>query len=317
MKKHLKTFIITAICLAVVIVLFNSLFILNEDESAIVERFGQIVSVHVAKNRDELKEDLERYPVYSTLPVSEGAGLKFKIPFLDDVIIYSNKLMTYDTTAQDIIASDKKILYFDNNAQWRIDNPVLFRVSAGSMESAVQRIDNYLYSLMREKVGKLESTTVISDKAAIEEMLLELDKEVTDRTNDLGITVYDIRIKRTDFPQENYESIYNRMITERNRIAAQYRSEGEEQSIMIKSATDREVMQITSEAYKESETIKGEADSEAARIFNEAYNKDPEFFEFYTMLEAYRETIGSETVLVIPADSPFAKYLYGYGSIEP
>lgn len=305
MKKSMKTILIAAAAIIAAALLADGAFVLNEDESAIVERFGRIEAVFVREETPALSQAVSGYNV----KLHTGTGLHFKIPVIDSVVKYSSKLLTYDTPAQQVIASDKKILFFDNNAQWRIDNPLLFRMSVGNVETARERIDYYMYSLIREKVGKIDSTTLISDKQTIEDMLLDLDKEVTQQTSKFGVTVFDIRIRRTDFPQENYASIYNRMVTERNRIAAQYRSEGEEASIEMRSHTDQQVTVITSEAAKEAEILKGEGDGEAARIFNEAYGRTPDFFEFYNMLETYRQTIGSETTLVIPMDSPFAKYL--------
>lgn len=308
MKKSIKTILIIVAALIGVILLADGTFILNEDESAIVERFGRIESVYVKAETPALRTQIENLSGYR-VSIHTGTGLKLKVPLIDSVVKYSSKLLTYDTPAQQVIASDKKILFFDNNAQWRIDNPLLFRISVGNVETARERIDYYMYSLIREKVGKLDSTTLISDKATIESMLLELNKQVTAETTKFGVTVLDIRIKRTDFPSENYASIYNRMITERNRIAAQYRSEGEEMAIEMRSKTDREVTVITSEAARASEILKGEGDAEAARIFNEAYGKNPDFFKFYNMLDTYRQTVGEGTTLVIPLNSEFGKYL--------
>lgn len=310
MKKSVFKGAAIAVIIAAIIVVSNSLFILNEDESAIVERFGRIESVYVKEASPELIAAVQGHGDYQA-KIYEGTGLKFKAPFLDNCTKYSSKLMTYDTPARQVIAADKKTLYFDNNAQWKISNPMLFRISVGNIATARDRIDSVLYSLMRQKVGKLNSTTLIADKLTIEDLLMQLDKEVTNETMKFGVTVFDIRIKRTDLPQENYESIYNRMITERNRIAAQYRSEGDEQAIELKSKTDREATIIRSKAAWEAEKLKGEGDSEAARIYNAAYGKNPAFFEFYNMLETYKTTLGGGTTLVIPVDSPFAKYLLG------
>jgi membrane protease subunit HflC len=142
-------------------------------------------------------------------------------------------------------------------------------------------------------------------------MLIEMAEAVSRNFSEQGIVVVDIRIKRTDLPSETYASIYNRMNTERQRVAAENRSQGERDLLEIRSETDRRVISITSEAERKAEEIRGEGDSEAARIYNEAYSRDPEFFEFYNLLDTYRLTVGNRSVLVVPLDSAFAKYLLG------
>ncbi len=307
MKK--KTIVLLVIAVLLLIVSFSCFFTLGEDETAILQRFGRVEGVYVKKATPALFAQLAEMEY--NVPVYEGTGLKFCLPFIDSVKKYSSLLLTYDTPPRQVITADKKKLLFDNNAQWRIDNPLKFYVAVGSTAVARDRIDNILYSRMNEKVGKMESHTLITDKAAVDTMLNELAADVTQESLKFGVTVFDIRIKRTDLPQENYESIYNRMITERNRIAAQYRSEGDEESIKIRSNTDREVIVILSEAEKTALTTKGEGDGLAAEIFNDAYGKDPAFFEFYNLLETYRQTVGNSTTLVIPLDSQYAKYLLG------
>ncbi len=318
MKKVTKIVIISVIALIALIVVLDGFFILGQAESALVLRFGRIESVYVKDEEQAkmIKQEIASYPELKDTPIHYGTGLKMKIPFIDSTVKYTSKLMTYDTRSDQIIARDKKALIFDNNAQWQIRNPVLFFVSVKTIPAAKNNINNYLYARMRDKVGKMDSTTVIADKNEVETMLLELDQEVSDQTKKFGVTVFDIRIKRTDLPQDIYNSIYQRMITERNRIATQYRSEGEQSAIEIRSKTDREVMEITSEARKKAETIKGEGDQEAARVFNITYGKNPSFFEFYNLLETYRTTIGNSSTMVIPLNSPFAKYLLSGGGLQ-
>ena len=310
MKKN--KFIVLGIgILLFLILLGNSFFIVQEYESAVVMRFNMIIAAHVRSGGDALRSELSADPKFSYVQVYEGAGLKMKIPFADSVVKYDNRLQTYDTPARQIITIDKNKLMFDNNAQWRIENPVLFNVTMGSFAYARERIEDIMYSHMNEKVGKLTYHALITDKDETENMLLELARDVTKVTRQYGIEVYDIRIKRTDLPAENYASVYNRMITERNRIAAQYRSEGDEEAMKIRADTDRQATIFVSEAYRKAEILKGEGDAEAARIYNAAYSKNAQFYEFYNMLETYRKTLGEKTTLVIPLDSPFAKYLLG------
>lgn len=311
-KPGMKKLVIAA---AVIIILYvivsNSFFFLGEGESALVQRFGRIEAVYMREISAVVKAELLEDD--SSLMVSEGTGLKFKIPFIDNVIKYPDKLILYDSLAAEVITLDKHRLYFDNTAQWRIENPLRFYQAMKTVEGARTRLDDVLHSEMRVRVGRENSYTLISNREVAGKMLIDLadavNVEFTRRRD--GISVHDIRIKRTDLPIETYQNIYTRMITERERIAAEYRSEGERDLLRIQSSTDRKVIAITSEAEREAEEIRGEGDSEAARIYNDAYSSDPEFFEFYNLLETYRLTVGSSSTLIVPLDSPFAKYLLG------
>ncbi|MCL2080343.1 MAG: protease modulator HflC [Oscillospiraceae bacterium] len=304
-----KLIIIGIISLFAIIVFFNCFFILNEDESALVQRFGRIEAVYMKSvSADVLTQLREDNP---DLPIHTGTGLKFKIPFIDNVIKYPSKLILYDSPPREVITLDRHRLYFDNTAQWRIENPLRFYMAYNNIDSAKTRIDDVLYSEMRQSVGQMSSYVIISNREASSQMLLELAENVSRNFVQQGISVVDIRIKRTDLPVETYSSIYNRMNTERQQEAAMYRSEGEEIWLRVRSETDRRVISITSQAQRDAEIIRGEGDSEAARIYNEVYGKNPEFFEFYNLLDTYRQSVGNGSTLVIPLDSPFAKYLLG------
>jgi modulator of FtsH protease HflC len=312
MKKNLIIIFISIFVLSIAFSLCT--FTVKENESASILRLGKIVAVYVKTETDQknviagLKEENKKL---DDIKVSYGTGLKFKIPFIDQVKKYSNMLLTYDTSPRQVITSDKKKLLFDNNAQWRIDNPALFEITMLRVAQAEQRLDDILYSMMNQKVGKVDSNTLITNKVEVEKIQNDLADQVTQVMKAYGITVFDIRVKRTDLPEENYDSIYKRMITERERIAAQYRSEGDEEALKARSNADKQIIILTSEAKKKAEILKGEGDAQAAKIFNNAYGKDPAFYEFYNTLETYKSTIGANTKLVIPSNSPFAKYLYG------
>ena len=305
------------LCIAIFIILLlasNMLFILEEGESALVQRFGRIEAVYMREVSDVIRSQL--YNDDPTLRVREGTGLKLKIPFIESVIKYPSKLILYESPPTEVLTRDKHRLYFDNSAQWRIENPLRFYTSFNNIESAKTRIDDRLFAAMRDSVGRLDSYVLISDRESSASMLAEMANAINSDLVTNGISIADIRIKRTDLPSETYESIYNRMNTERQRIAAQYRSEGDKELLEIRSDTDRRVISITSNAQRRAEEIRGTADSEAARVYNEAYGRDPEFFEFYNLLDTYRMTVGNRSTLVIPLDSPFAKYLLGV-AMEP
>ncbi|MDR0248326.1 MAG: protease modulator HflC [Oscillospiraceae bacterium] len=305
-----KSIIIAAICVVAAAVLVNGFFFtLNEDEVAIVQRFGRIVAVYVQEATPIVRAQIAAED--GDIAIHEGAGLKTKIPFIDTVIPYTRRLIAYNAAPSVVVTADKKQLFFDSSAQWRIENPALFYKTMNSISYASRQLDGILYSRMNEKVGKKEAHVLIADKKTVEDMLAELVSEIAEDSVKFGITVLDVRIKRTDVPDANHQSIFDRMSTERSRIAAQYRSEGDEEAIKIRSETDRDAVTITSEAYREAETLMGEGDSEAARVFNEAYGKNPDFFEFFNMLSVYRDTVGENTTMVVPLDSPLAKYLLG------
>ena len=308
-KRSGKYVVIAIVVIALLILLSNSLFILNEDESALVQRFGRIESVYMREASDIVREQIASEE--DDIALYTGTGLKFKMPFIDHVIKYTSKLILYDSPPREVLTLDRHRLYFDNTAQWRIDNPLLFYKAYNNMDGAKERIDDVLYSWMRMSVGRENSYVIISDRETSGRMLLEMADAVSREFVEQGISVVDIRIKRTDLPSETYASIYNRMNTERQRVAAENRSQGDRALLEIRSQTDREVISITSRAEREAEQIRGEADSEAARVYNEAYGRDPGFFEFYNLLDTYRLTVGNSSTLVVPLDSPYAKFLLG------
>ena len=311
--KSKKYVVIAVVVVILLIVAANSFFTLQEDESVLVQRFGRIEAVYMREVPDSVRTQIANHQDVSLRSVSlrSGTGLKFKVPFIDNVIKYPSKLILYDSPPREVLTLDRHRLYFDNTAQWRIDNPLLFYRAYNNIVAAKERIDDVLYSEMRISVGRLNSYVLISDRETAGQMLLDMADAVSANFVEQGISVFDIRIKRTDLPSETYASIYNRMNTERQRVAAENRSEGERDLLMIRSETDRSVISITSAAEREAEEIRGEGDSEAARVYNEAYGRDPEFFEFYNLLDTYRQTVGQSSTLVVPLDSPFAKYLLG------
>jgi len=280
-------------------------------EQAVVTRFGKVVRAIVPEKTEAIVRAIENDPRLSGVSIVEGHGLFFKTPFIESVDKYLANLLTYDTEPREVTTKDKKKLILDNFSQWRIENPALFAMSMKTEGNAHTRLDDIMYSKLNEELGKVEAHVLIADKVYVTGML----ESVTERTNteiaQYGMEVIDIRIKRTDLPEENSQNIYDRMKTERERQAKQYRSEGQEEAQKIKSDADRQAAVLEAEAYAQAETLKGEGDAEAARIYAEAYNRDPEFYEFYRTLETYKEALGSNTKIVIDPDSDFAKYLFG------
>lgn len=310
----MKKYIIIAIVAVLAIVLVSgSYFTVDETQQAVVSRFGEIVKVVVPEeNYDTVKAELAGDSRFANIIVEKGRGLFFRIPFVDTVQHFSTLLFTYDASAREVITMDKKSVSIDNSAQWQITNPVLFKVSIGSINNAQSRIDDLLYSKMNEKVGKTTAATLISDREYSETMLAEIAEDNNKTLNQYGMNITYVKIKKADYPEENYKNIYDRMIAERNQMATLYRSEGQEEALKIKSEADRQAAVITAEAEKQAAITKGNADADAAKIYNEAYTVDPEFYEFYRTLMAYKESLKeANTTIIIDKDSPFAKYLYG------
>ena len=308
-KKNRKPIIIAAVAVILLIIVSKSFFLLHEGESAILQRFGNIEAVYMREASPEVEAEIKGRGVALRL----GTGLKFKIPFIDEVTWYTSKLVLYDSTSNEVLTRDRHRLLFDNTAHWRIDNPLLFYENHGTIPAAKNVIEGILFAEMRVRVGQVESYELISNREVSGKLLEDVRTEVNTifAGRGDGLSIVDIRIKRTDLPEETYNSIHTRMITERQRIAAEHRAEGERELTEIRSATDREVAEITSTARYEAEVIRGRADSEAARIYNDAYSSDPEFFEFYNLLLTYRQTVGRSSTMIIDRDDPFAKYLFG------
>lgn len=305
-----KIGIVMTVLVSGLIWLSLSAFTVWEFEDALVIRFGEIQKVIVNEITDELKETVANDSRFKNVQIVEGSGLHFKLPFLDEVVTYDHRYMTLDTQAREVITNDKKRVILDNNAQWRVSNPLLFHVTMGNYTTADTRIDDLMYAKLNERVGRTLAHDLISNKEQVAGLLEEIETDINQALSTYGIYVLDIQIKRTDLPTETHENIFNRMRTEREQMATQYRSEGESEATRIRSEADSEARVIVAEAELEAKIRRGEAEAEATRIYNEAYGVDPEFYEFYQALQTYKATIDDNTTLVIDENSPFAKYFF-------
>jgi len=241
-------------------------------------------------------------------PIGEpkSPGLHFKWPWRS-AIFFDKRILDYDAKAREVLTSDKKTLLVDNYAKWRITNPLLFYQTVRTPEGALQRLDDVIYSEMREALGRYTMTEVVSTKRAA--IMLEVSERSSRLIAEYGIVVVDVRIKRTDLPDQNLKSIYNRMSAERKRQAKQYRSEGEEEAAKIRSEADRERTVILAEARREAEVLLGQGDAEAVRVYAEAYGADPSFYAFSRSLEAYTTGLKSRTRMVLVPGSGFFQHL--------
>jgi len=267
-----------------ILILANlSLFIVDETKQAIVLQFGK--------------------PIRS---ISEP-GLSWKIPFIQNVVFFEDRLLVYDAAPTEIITKDKKTLIIDNYARWRIIDPLKFLQTVRDLNGAQARLDDIVYSELRVDLGLFDMSEIVSEKR--EGIMGRVTEISNEKANIYGIEIIDVRIKRVDLPPENEKYIFDRMKAERERIAKQYRAEGQEESAKIIAETEREKTVILAEAYKTAQTLKGEGEAESIRIYAESFNQDPEFYKFYRTLESYRLTFKDKTTVLLSTDSDFLKYL--------
>lgn len=236
-----------------------------------------------------------------------GPGLHFKLPFIQNVIFFDSRVLEYDAPAAEIITRDKKNMVVDNYSRWEIENPLMFYRTVRNIQGGLSRIDDIVYSQMREALGRYTLTEIVAvERSTIME-------EVTTKSNVLlgeyGIRVIDVRIKRTDLPQENQMAIYGRMQAERERQAKQYRSEGKEEAAKITTMADRQRTVILADAKRAAEAARGEGEAVATRIYADALSQDPEFYEFVRTMDAYKKTMKDQTQFVLTPESEFFKYL--------
>jgi membrane protease subunit HflC len=272
--------------IVVLVGLLSSVFIVDEREKALVLQFGQIVRV---------KED---------------PGLSFKIPLIQEVVTYDDRILSRDLEPLEITPSDDRRLVVDAFARYRIEDVERFRqaVGAAGLEAAARRLDSILRAETREVLGSVSSNDILSvDRAAL---MLRIRNQAITEANGLGLQVIDVRLKRTDLPPENLSATYERMKAEREREAADEVARGNEAAQRVRATADRTVVELVSDATRQSEITRGEADARRNAIFADSFGADPEFFEFYRSMIAYTRALqpGSSTMVLSP-DNEFFNYL--------
>ncbi|MEA4963532.1 protease modulator HflC [Lutispora sp.] len=280
-----KVSILIAMVAVVLTVFFNAL-IVQEDEIVFIRSFGK------------------------TIRIIDKPGLYFKIPFVNSTSTISKKIFCYDSQSSKFVTKDNKNLLFENYTLWKINDAKTFIDTLQSIGYAEAKIENSVYTSMRAKLINIDYADIIKNINAngVSQAILE---NVKDELKPYGIEVIDIRSKNIYLPQESQDAVYSRMKSEKEKIAAQHLSLGEKEATQIRAETDKEVKIIISKAQSESERIRGSADAEAAKIYANSYNKDPEFYKFMRTLESYKKTLINKPTIIIPIDSPFAKYLIG------
>jgi len=276
---------IPIIVLIVVAVILSAaaMFTIDETEQAIVTQLGKYVRT--------VKEP----------------GLNFRIPLIQKVHKFEDRILEYDAAVAKVITSDKKHLMLDNYARWRITDPLKFYQAVRNEFGAQSRLDDIVFSEIREEAARHTMTEIISINR--EAIMDEVGKQCNAKTAEYGIEVIDVRIKRADLPAEVTHSVYARMKAERERIAKKYRSEGEEEAVKIRAQTDKEKVILLATSYRTAEKLKGEGDGEAIKIYAQAFEKDAEFYSFVRTLQAYEKSLRTDTTVILPSDSEFFQYL--------
>lgn len=271
-----------------VFLLSNTLFVVKETERAVMLRFGELVNADIQP------------------------GLHVKIPWVNNVRKFDARIQTEDATPQRFLTLEQKALDVDSYAKWRVIDVGQFYISTrGNVTAAGSLLAQRINDGLRDQIGTRTLIEVVAGER--DQLMLDLTSELNESTAaDIGIEVIDVRVKRIDLPDDVRSSVYDRMITERNREAQEIRSRGDELAIGIRADADRQVVIYEAEAYRDAEQIRGQGDADATSIYAGAYSKDEEFFAFTRSLNSYRETFSSKNdVLLLDPDSDYFKYLKG------
>ena len=302
--KQVSLLLIAVFVLLAIATIGGAFFVVNEAQQVIITQFGKPVGE----------------PIMTP-------GLKVKTPFVQKANFFEKRFLEWDGEPNEVPTKDKRFIYVDTYARWRITDPLLFFQRLRDERGAQSRLDDILDGETRNTIANHNLIEVVRStnrefevSSALEEGShqitfgrVELEEEVlknaSTRTAVLGIEILDFQFKRTNYAEVDRPKVYERMISERKRIAEEYRSEGAGEAARIIGNKDRDLQEITSEAYRQAQEIKGKADAEAADIYAGAYNRDPDFYRFLKTMEVYTQTMGENTILLLSTDGEFLKYL--------
>jgi len=307
--KHVGLIVLIVIVLLALLVLTGAFYIVDETQQVVITQFGRPIGEPI------------------TTP-----GLKMKLPLIQTANVFDKRFMEWDGDRNQVPTKDKRFIFVDAYGRWRITDPLRFFQRLRDERGAQSRLDDILDGETRNTIAKHNLIEVVRtsnrDFAVPEDLIDETPDEELEqvekgrhaleaqvlvnaqkRTADLGIEILDFRFKRINYVQEVQEKVFDRMISERKRIAERFRSEGAGEAARIKGERERELKQITSEAYRQAQVIQGKADAAAADIYAAAYNRDPEFYRFLKTMEVFKKTLDAETVLVLGTDGEFLRYI--------
>ncbi|HVV61431.1 MAG TPA: protease modulator HflC [Pseudolabrys sp.] len=283
MRLNVTGGVAVVLILAAIVVGYSSVFAVYQTQQALVVRLGQPVRV-VA-----------------------DPGINVKLPFIDSVISIDKRILDLESPAQEVIASDQKRLVVDAFARYRIKDALRFYQAVGTIDAANQRLSTMLTSRLRRVLGEATFIQIVRDERP---QLTQSIREQLDReTGAFGISVIDVRIRRVDLPEQNSQAVYQRMQTERQREAAEFRAQGAQRAQEIRSRADREVTVLVAEATSKAEQIRGEGDATRNQIFADAFNRDKDFFTFYRSMQAYDAGLRqNDTRMLLRPDTNFFRY---------
>jgi membrane protease subunit HflC len=305
--------VVVVAAVAILVSITGTLYIVDEIQQAVVTQFGRPVGEPII-----------------------DPGIHFKIPFIQKVNYFEKRFLEWDGDANQIPTRDKKFIWVDTYARWRIVDPLLFFQRLRDELGAQSRLDDILDGETRNSIAKHDLVEIVrssnrefeqsEDLGDTEEpeilqtikygrsvITREILASASPQLLSLGIELLDLRLKRINYVEEVRRKVYDRMVSERKRIAAKYRSEGQGESARIRGQKERDLKGITSEAYRQAQEIVGRADAEATRIYAEAYNQDPEFYRLIKTLETYTDTFDEDSLLILTTDGDFFHYLKGVG----
>ena len=268
---------------AVAIVLFSSVYVVYQPEQAIVLQFGEPVRL-----------------------VTEP-GLKFKVPFVQNVVFYDARLLNLDPPAQEVVLNDKKRLDVDSFTRYKIIDPLKFYQTVRTENQARSKLAEIVNSSLRKVLGRITLTELLSEKRT--QIMSDISNTVKKDAEAIGVSVADVRIRRADLPREVMQAINDRMKTERQRDAKEFRAKGQQQAQNIRATADKEATIIIAEAEKNAQITRGEGDKDAVQLWNKTVGQDVEFYDFYRSLDAYRKSLSDkDTSLILSPDSDFFKF---------
>jgi membrane protease subunit HflC len=310
MKRQLTIALVAVALFVIVVGLAGSLFVVQETQQVIITQFGKPVSRPIAR-----------------------PGLHMKVPFIQSVYAFEKRFLEWDGDPNQVPTKDKRFIWVDSYARWRITDPLLFFQRLRDENGAQSRLDDILDGETRNAVANHKLIELVRstnrpfalaeelDAAGIEgeeverilfgrdKLRVEVLAAASRRTKDLGIEILDFRFKRINYVEEVRQEVYSRMISERKRIAEQYRSEGAGEAARIAGEKERELRTITSEAYRRAQEIRGRAEAESTNIYAQAYSRDPDFYRFHKTMETFKVTMDENTTLLLSTDGDLLRYL--------
>jgi membrane protease subunit HflC len=286
MSRSLLTGLVVSL-VVLVLLASSAFFTVDQTQQALVLQFGEVRRI------------------------IRDPGLQVKIPFVQNVIHIDKRVLDYEPPSEEVIASDQKRLVVDAFSRFRIVNPLDFYRTLGSEAAARSRLGSIISGSLRRALGGVTLASVLSEER--DRIMKQITEDVGAQTKSFGIEVLDVRIRRADLPEENSQAIFQRMQSEREREAREFRAQGVEFAQRIKSAAERERTIIIADGQRKAQILRGQGEGESVGIYAEAFGRDPEFFGFYRSLQAYREALaGNDTTLLLSPDSEFFRFFGGF-----